>query len=144
MADLCDAPRCSSSRPRPLHREQSGGVVPRNFVGGMNVVSKFGRLNATWPLARLILDDVRAGLVARGPLRWAVKDRSAAYSEIEAVQELTGPFGSPGVRIRTRTSGTWCFWTTRPQPVIGEIRAHGVPLLEGCPRLPLFYSSGWD
>jgi hypothetical protein len=127
-----------------LQSEQSVRVVPRNFVGGMNVVSKFGRLNATWPVARLILDDVRACLVARGPLRWAVKDRSAPYGEIEAVQEIRGPFGSSGVRMRTRTGGTWCFWTTRPQLVIGEIRAHGVPLLEGCPTLPFFYSSGWD
>jgi hypothetical protein len=127
-----------------LHSEQSVRRVPRTFVGGMNVVSRFGRLNATWPLARLILDDVRAGLVARGPLRWAVKDRSAAYGEIEAVQEIAGPFSSPGVRMRTRTGGTWCFWTTRPQLVIGELRTHGVPLLEGCPRLPLLCSRGGD
>jgi hypothetical protein len=117
---------------------------PARFIGGLNIAGRFGRLNATWPLAELVLGDDGLRLGLRGPLRLVSRDRAADYSELDGVQAVVGPMGSSGVRFRVRGAGTWYFWTTHADAVVATVGKSGVPVVGGRPKLPLLYSKDWQ
>jgi hypothetical protein len=77
-------------------------------------------------------------------MRYLVRERRATYGEIEGAQAVQGSLGARGVRFRVRGLGTWYFWTKQPERVVALIRHAGVPIIEGCPRLPLVSSKAWQ
>jgi hypothetical protein len=77
-------------------------------------------------------------------MRFLVRERRATYNDIEGAREVQGSFGARGVRFRVSGIGTWYFWTKQPERVLAFVRNARVPIIEGCPRLPLVYSKAWQ
>jgi hypothetical protein len=109
---------------RKLH-----GVSGTTFIGGLNVRAKFGRVNASLPLAQLVLGEYTLVLRLRGPMRH-VLIRRALYRDLECVQLVRG-FLTRGVKLRLADHRTWYFWTHRAAVVLAELEARGVVVKEG-------------
>ena len=99
-----------------------------SFVGGMNVPARgWGRMNATVPLAELVIDEesltFRPRLFARlltGPFR-------VPLAAIEAAYPVGGPLTSTGVGVSTVDGQTAYFWTRRHvDAVLNVLAGRGV------------------
>jgi uncharacterized protein (AIM24 family) len=78
--------------------------------------------NATSPFARMTVDD-DDGIVVRVLGFAAFQTGWQALTRAERV--IGGFLGSAGVRL-TRTDGRRVvFWTSRPEPILDALRAHG-------------------
>lgn len=96
-------------------------VDKRVFVGGL----RKGTFNATWPFARMTVDD--GGVVIR-VLGFPAFD--ADWSALEFERVVGGLLASPGIRL-TRSDGLRVvFWSFRPGSVIAELRARGAVVRE--------------
>lgn len=107
---------------------------PMRWTGGANIPAPIGRLraarlNATWPLAELTVDEGRVRLRIRlvgalwrrfgtGPLDWSA-------AEVAEVFPCRGRFGTGGVGIRTVAAGTSYFWTGEGAGVLEDCRRAG-------------------
>jgi hypothetical protein len=86
-------------------------MIAERFVGGLNVPTKLGRLNATWPLATLTIDE---HLVTLEPsvLRHLIRARvSVAPTAIKVAYKLKGRMMTPGVGLDLTDGRTLYFWT---------------------------------
>ena len=67
------------------------GEVQIRFVGGANVPAWLGRMNATWPLAVLVISPIRASMGIRGPkLFGRVEELDAARADLRAAYPVRG------------------------------------------------------
>lgn len=86
-------------------------MIAERFVGGLNVPTKLGRLNATWPLAALTIDEHLVTLepsVLCGVIRARV---SVATTAIRVAYKLKGRMMTPGAGLDLTDGRTLYFWT---------------------------------
>ncbi len=93
----------------------------RTFTGGVRTRI----FNATYPLARLRVGGSGVRLTCMGFWR-----RSWTWEDLQAIEEVRGVLGSPGLRFVPRGGGPTIFWTFRPREVIGALRGAGAPVEE--------------
>jgi hypothetical protein len=99
-----------------------------SFRGG----SRVGRGNATVPLVKLRFDETWAHLSGAGRLFGGVVPVWIDRSAVLGVRRVRGPL-SPGIRFDSadgRYDGV-IFWTKSPAAVLGALRDHGWPILDG-------------
>jgi hypothetical protein len=99
-----------------------------SFRGG----SRVGRGNATAPLVMLRFDESWAHLSGAAPLFGGVVPVWIDRSAVLGVRRVGIPL-SPGIRFDTsdgRYDGV-IFWTFSPAAVLGALRDHGWPVLDG-------------
>ena len=105
-----------------------------NFTGGLRT----SWLNATWPFARMSVDD--EGIVVR--VLGFIAFRSEWPSLTQAEHVVGGLVRSHGVRL-TRTDGQRIvFWTFHPEPILNAVRLHGVPAPESGTRPKIWFGTG--
>jgi len=103
------------------------GAVMR-LVGGANVPTAYARVNATWPLAVLVLEGSRLSLRLRWPGRlFGARDLRVTADELVRVYPIQG-FMSPGVGFRNRDGHDFYFWTYKGQQVLETLRRSGYPI----------------
>ena len=99
--------------------------VDVRFVGGANLPTRYLRMNATWPLAVLAVNDGRLSLRLRGPLQRAGGvPLDAAPADIARVFP-TRRMWTKGVGFTDRTGREWYFWTRQVQRVLTVLDEHG-------------------
>lgn len=111
----------------PARSELQPEPVAARFVGGMNVPSTLGRLNATVPLAVLTIADGRLRLHPR-PFPFPMfTDFEVPLREIAAAFPLRGTLMTSGVGIELSDGLLAYFWTLSNQgPVLAALHQHGV------------------
>ena len=104
-------------------------MIAKRFVGGLNVPTKFGRLNATWPLATLTIDEHTVTLEP-SVLRRLVRARvSVAPTAIKVAYKLKGRMMTPGVGLDLTEGRTLYFWTwANKDGVLDALRRQGVAI----------------
>ena len=102
----------------------------RSFIGGMNVPARgLGRVNATFPLAELSIEDEWLTLRPRLFAAWLTGPFRVPLREISRAFPVRGRLGSPGVGVRTTDGLTAYFWTrANREAVLAELHARGVPV----------------
>jgi hypothetical protein len=100
------------------------------FVGGMNVPSSLGgRLNATLPLARLVIGESTMQLQPRWFARVMFSDFEVPLSEIVAAFRLNGTLFTSGVGFQLSDGQLAYFWTWGDQArVLAVVQQRGVPI----------------
>lgn len=101
---------------------------PAKWVGGANVPSRMGRLNATWPFATLELSGAAVRLAIVPGRLFGVKPISAGPSAVELVFPVRGRLGAVGIAIRPPAVPDCYFWTRRQREVIAALAAAGFPV----------------
>jgi hypothetical protein len=102
-------------------------MIAQRFIGGMNVPTNLGRLNATWPLAVLNIDDelvtLRVSMLGRlSPVRVSV-----APSDIKVAYRMRGQLLTPGVGLDLTDGRVLYFWTwANKREVLDALRGRGV------------------
>jgi hypothetical protein len=103
------------------------GAVMR-LVGGASVPTAYARVNATWPLAVLVLEGSRLSLRLRWPGRlFGARDLRVTADELVRVYPIQG-FMSPGVGFTNREGHDFYFWTYKGQQVLETLRRSGYPI----------------
>jgi hypothetical protein len=104
-------------------------VIAQRFVGGMNVPTNLGRVNATWPLAVLTVDDqlvtLRVSMLGRlSPVRVSVAPSAIKVAYLMRVHVLT-----PGVGLDLTDGRVLYFWTwANKREVLDALRGRAVPI----------------
>lgn len=100
------------------------------FVGGMNVPSSLGgRLNATVPLARLVIDEATLQLQSRWFGKLMFGDFEVPLNEITAAFPLKSSFMAAGVGFQLSDGEVAYFWTLSNQRrVLAVLQHRGVPV----------------
>jgi hypothetical protein len=100
------------------------------FVGGMNVPSSLGgRLNATVPLARLVIDETTLQLQSRWFGKLMFGDFEVPLNEITAAFPLKSSFMAAGVGFQLSDGEVAYFWTlSNQQRVLAVLQQRGVPV----------------
>jgi hypothetical protein len=104
-------------------------VSETTFIGGLNVRAKWGRISASWPLARLALAESTLVLELRGPMRDRLS-RCTHYGGIEYAQLARGAM-TRGVKLGLTDQRTWYFWTRNSAAVLAALDARGVVVRDG-------------
>jgi hypothetical protein len=105
---------------------------PAKFIGGLNVERPFlllRRLNATWPLATLVVAGDGIDLAGVGPLRRLAEVR-AAREDVVAVFRVRPFFPTTGVGFELAGGEVAYFWTFRRGLVLDVLARRGYPVTE--------------
>jgi hypothetical protein len=95
------------------------------IVGGANLPTMRLRMNATWPLAVLTINNSRVSIRLRGPLqRTGGVPLDGTPAEIAEVFQVRSMW-SRGVGFTDRSGREWYFWTRRVQPILAMLDARG-------------------
>lgn len=98
------------------------------FVGGANVPAWLGRMNATWPLAVLVISPSRMLLGIRGPKLFGhVEELDAAPADLRAVYPVRGLW-SAGVGFTDGVGGDFFFWSSKGDRVLRALSQWGYPV----------------
>ena len=94
-------------------------TVIASFRGG----ARTWFINATYPLARLVVgsDTIRLTCVPLFRWQWTA-------SGLLAVEQVRGAMVSSGIRFVPRRSYSVIFWTPQPQQVLDALRTFGAPI----------------
>jgi hypothetical protein len=101
---------------------------PAKWIGGANVPSPMGRLNATWPLATLELSGAALRLAVTPGRLFGVKPLSAGPSAVELVFPVRRRLGPVGIALRPPGVPDSYFWTRRQTEVLAALAAAGFPV----------------
>lgn len=97
------------------------------FVGGMNVPSRLGRMNATMPLAEMLVGRDQLVLRPRAFARLVLTDFVVPLGQLASAARLRGQLMTSGVALRLRDGNEAYFWTLSQQDAVLEaLRARGV------------------
>lgn len=97
-------------------------------VGGANVPTVYARVNATWPLAVLVLEGSQLSLTLRWPGRlFGARDLRVTADELIRVYPIQG-FMSPGIGLTNRDGHDFYFWTYKGQQILETLRRSGYPV----------------
>jgi hypothetical protein len=104
------------------------------FTGGL----RMSWFNATWPFARMTLDD--DGIVVRVLGFAAFQTAWPALTRAERV--IGGVLGSAGVRLTRMDGRRVVFWTFRPEPILDALRTHGFSPTESQRPPKIWFGTG--
>jgi hypothetical protein len=107
-------------------------VVAR-FIGGMNIPSRVGRINASRPLAELAIADGALVLRPRWFAGWVMRDFVIPLDQVAAAFPLSGRRMTRGIGVSMPAGQVAYFWTTRPDEVLAALYAAGV-IVDPVPR----------
>jgi len=96
------------------------------FIGGMNVPKRFGRLNASMPLAELVLEADAIILHPRGISARVIDDFVIPVSDVAVAYPLARRWFARGIGIARTDSRVAYFWTNRQDEVLAALRAQGL------------------
>lgn len=100
-----------------------------SFVGGMNVPSAMGRVNATIPLAELVLDGEELRLRPRWFGARYVTEFRVRLDQVRSAFRLRGRFMTSGVGFTMTDGQTGYFWTlSQADEVLAALRERGVTI----------------
>lgn len=128
--------RCRAARRRAnltveLGSERHTASVSEDFVGGASTPGSWGRVNVTWPMAVLRVDEMapfRVSLRFRGPARlFGAEDLTLDADGLDSVQLVRGLM-SNGVGFSPKTGEDILFWTTRGPELLAVLRAKNYPV----------------
>jgi hypothetical protein len=96
------------------------------FIGGMNVPKRFGRLNASMPLAELVLETDAIILRPRWISAWVIDDFAIPVSDVAVAYPLSRRWFARGIGIAMTDARVAYFWTNRQDEVLTALRARGL------------------
>jgi hypothetical protein len=95
----------------------------------MNVPSAMGRVNATIPLAELVLDREELRLCPRWFAAWLFTEFRVRLDQVRSAFRLRGRVMTSGVGFTMTDGHTGYFWTwSRAEEVLAAFRARGVTI----------------
>jgi hypothetical protein len=94
----------------------------------MNVPKRFGRLNASMPLAELVFKTDAIILRPRWIAAWVIDDYVIPVSQVAVAFPLSGGWFSRGVGISMSDSQVAYFWTKAPDEVLAALRAKNLTI----------------
>jgi hypothetical protein len=98
------------------------------FIGGMNVPTRFGRYNASMPLAELVLENDAIILHPRWIGAWVLDDFVIPVSQVAVAFPLARRWLARGIGISMTDSRVAYFWTKRQDDVLAALRARGLTI----------------
>lgn len=101
-------------------------LVAARFIGGMNVPSRVGRVNASRPLAELTVGDDAMTLRPRWFARWVLRDVVIPLDQVTAVFPLRGRWMTRGIGVAMSWGQVAYFWTTQSDEVLAALHTAGV------------------
>ena len=135
-AAALNQPGAQAQKGTPTGRRLAPAAAPAHaltWIGGANVATRFGRLNATWPLAVLSISGPTLTLRLRPrvirmlpggePSAWNAADLLVTYPVRGRVLRV-----NRGVAIESNTAPLAYFWTQQPESVLAALAAHGMPV----------------
>ena len=99
-----------------------------SFIGGMNVPKRFGRLNASMPLAELVIETDAIILRPRWITAWVIDDFVIPVGQVAVAFPLARGWFARGIGISMTDSRVAYFWTKRQDDVLAALRARGVTI----------------
>lgn len=109
----------------------------RTWVGGANLPTRYMRMNAPWPLARLTIDQGLIGIQIRPRLAARLThadELSAAPDAVECVYAAVGKLFR-GIGVRTTSGRDYYFRTYAGAEVLAAAHQAGFPV-SGESRVP--------
>jgi hypothetical protein len=100
--------------------------VAARFIGGMNVPSRAGRINASRPLAELTVGGDAMTLRPRWFARWILRDVVIPLDQVTAVFPLRGHWMTGGVGVAMSGGQVAYFWTSQSDEVLAALHTAGV------------------
>jgi hypothetical protein len=100
--------------------------VTAPFIGGMNVPSRLGRVNASRPLAELSVGADALILRPRWFAGWVLRDVVIPMDQVTAAFPLSGRRMARGIGVAMSGGQVAYFWTAQSDEVLAALRAAGV------------------
>jgi hypothetical protein len=98
-----------------------------SFIGGMNVPAGFWRMNATIPLAELVIDDQAIRLRPRQVVAWMLTEFRVELDQVASAYPLRGQAMTAGVGFTLRDGTAAYFWTySKRDAVLRELSSRGI------------------